>query len=137
MFPAATKAGGNGFAFPDTCKTPAPPAPPVPIPYPNPAMLNQANGGTCSKKVKILNQPVVTKATKIPRTMGDEAGVAGGLVSGMNMGEASFKTGVSKVKVEGNDIINMLKPMSQNGSNANAPAGTLISPSQTKVIVTG
>jgi hypothetical protein len=137
MFPAATKSGGNGFAFPDTCKTPAPPSAPVPIPYPNTAMLNQANGATCSKKVKILNQPVVTKATKIPRTMGDEAGVAGGVVSGMNMGEASFKAGVSKVKIEGNDIINLLKPMAQNGSNANAAAGTLVSPSQTKVVVNG
>ena len=66
MFPAATKAGGNGFAFPDTCKTPAPPAPPVPIPYPNTAMLNQANGGTCSKKVKILNQPVVDQGDQDP-----------------------------------------------------------------------
>lgn len=138
MFPAATKGGGNALAFPDTCKVPAPPAPaPVPTPFPNTAMLNQANGGTCSKKVKILNQPVVTKATQIPRTSGDEAGVAGGVVSGQNMGPASFKMGVAKVKVEGNDIINQMKTVAQNGSNANAPMGTLLSPSQTKVIVNG
>lgn len=137
MFPAATKAGGNGFAFPDTCKVPAPPAPPVPTPFPNTAMLNQANGATCSMKVKILNQPVVTKATQIPLTSGDEAGVAGGVVSGQNLGPAAFKMGVTKVKVEGNDIINQMKTMAQNGTNANAPAGTLLSPSQTKVIVNG
>lgn len=137
MFPASTKGGGNGFAFPDTCKVPAPPAPPVPTPFPNTAMLNQANGGTCSKKVKILNKAVVTKATQVPRTMGDEAGVAGGMVSGMNMGPASFKAGVTKVKVEGNDIINQMKTMAQNGSNANAPSGTVLAPSQTKVLVNG
>lgn len=137
MFPAATKAGGNAFAFPDTCLTPAPPAPPVPIPYPNTAMLNQAMGPTCSMTVKILNQPVVTKMTVIPRTMGDEAGVNGGVMSGMNMGQAAFKLGVPTVKVEGNDIVNMLKMTAHNGPSANAPAGTLISPSQTKVIVNG
>ncbi len=137
MFPAATKAGGNAFAFPDTCLTPAPPAPPVPIPYPNTAMLNQANGATCSMKVKILNQPVVTKATLIPRTMGDEAGTNGGVMSGMNMGQAAFKLGVPTVKVEGNDIVNQLKMTAHNGPSANAPAGALLSPSQTLVIVNG
>jgi len=36
MFPASTKKGsGPCIAFPDVCKTPAPPAPFVPIPYPN------------------------------------------------------------------------------------------------------
>ena len=137
MFPAATKGGGSGFAFPDTCKVPAPPAPPIPTPFPNMAMLNQANGGTCSKKVKILNQPVVTKATEIPRTSGDEAGVAGGVVSGMNMGPASFKQGVSAVKGEGDDIITLMKPMGHNGTNANAPAGVHVAPSQAKVLVKG
>jgi hypothetical protein len=137
MFPAATKAGGDAFAFPDTCLTPAPPSPaPVPIPYPNTAMLNQAMGPTCSLIVKIMNQPVVTKMTIIPRTMGDEAGVNGGVMSGMNMGQAAFKLGVPTVQVEGNDIVNMLKLTAHNGPSANA-YGALISPSQTTVIVNG
>lgn len=136
MFPASTTGGGNAFAFPDTCNTPSP-AGPVPIPYPNTAMLNMANSGTCSMVVKIMNSPVVTKSTIIPMSNGDEAGVAGGLTSGMIMGQAAFKLGVSTVKVEGNDIINMLKPCAQNGSNANAPTGMIISPSQTKVIIVG
>ncbi|MEC7521044.1 MAG: PAAR-like domain-containing protein [Myxococcota bacterium] len=137
MFPASTKGGGQAFAFPDVCKVPAPPAPPIPVPFPNIAMLTQANGGTCSKKVKILNQPVVTKATEIPRTMGDEAGTLKGVSSGTNMDKATFKVGVSKVKVEGNDIVNMLKTTAHNGASANAPAGNVIAPSQTKVIVNG
>ncbi|HJL19957.1 MAG TPA: DUF4150 domain-containing protein [Sandaracinaceae bacterium LLY-WYZ-13_1] len=137
MFPAATKGGGQAFAFPDVCNVPAPPAPPVPTPFPNVAMLTQANGGTCSRKVKILNQPVVTKATEIPRTMGDEAGTAGGVTSGTNMDKATFKAGVPKVKVEGNEIVNQLKPTAHNGASANAPAGMVVAPSQTKVIVVG
>lgn len=137
MFPACTRGGGQAFAMPDVCKVPAPPAPPVPTPFPNIAMLNQANGATCSKKVKILNQPVITKASEIPRTMGDEAGVAGGVSSGTNMDKATFKSGVTKVKVEGNDIINQLKPTAHNGASANAPAGSVVAPSQTKVLVNG
>lgn len=137
MFPLCTKAGGQAFAFPDVCKVPAPPSPPVPTPFPNLAMLATANGGTCSKKVKVQNQPVVTKASEIPRTQGDEAGVAGGVSSGTNMDKAAFKAGVSKVKIEGNDAINLLKPTAHNGSSANAPGGTIIAPSQSKVILNG
>lgn len=135
MFPASTKAGGMAFGFPDTCKVPAPPAPPIPTPFPNTAQLNQAQG--TSLKVKILNQPVVTKASQVPMSSGDEAGVAGGMVSGMNMGPCTFKQGVTKVKIEGNDAINQLKPTGHNGTNANFPAGMVAAPSQTKVIIVG
>ena len=109
MFPASTTGGGNAFAFPDTCKTPSPTGT-VPIPYPNTAMLNMANSATCSMVVKIMNSPVVTKSTIIPMSNGDEAGVMGGVVSGLNLGQAAFKLGLPTVKVACNDIINMLKP---------------------------
>lgn len=41
-------AGSNGMtiAFPDVCKTPAPPAPPIPIPYPNIAMSSDTDQGS-------------------------------------------------------------------------------------------
>lgn len=138
MFPASTTGGGNGLAAPDTCKTPAPPpAGQAPIPYPNTAMLNTALAPTCSLKVKIMGSSAVTKNTTIPTTSGDEAGVIGGVVSGMNLGQAAFKTGVVKVKIEGNEAINQMKPIACNGSNANAPAGVVVAPSQTKVIING
>lgn len=137
MFPASTKGGGQCFAFPDVCKVPAPPAPPIPTPFPNIGMLNQANGGTCTTKVKILNQPVITKASEITSTMGDEAGVAKGVSSGTTMDKAVFKQGVTKVKFEGNDAVNQLKPTANNGASANAPGGTIVAPSQTKVIIVG
>lgn len=137
MFPASTKGGGTCFAMPDVCKVPAPPAPPIPTPFPNTGQVMQANPGTCAKKVKIVNNPVVHKTTQIPMSQGDEAGVAGGLVSGMNMGPIAYKAGVPKVKVEGNDIVNQLKMTGHNGTNANMPAGNQVAPSQTKVIVNG
>src|SRR3954451_7671836 len=98
MPPASTNGNGQTFAFPDVCKTPSP-AGPVPIPYPNTGMLMQVTGE--STKVKIVSQGAVTKKSEMPTSMGDEPGVAGGVVSNMNMGKVVFKKGSSKVKVEG------------------------------------
>ena len=53
MFGIATNKAGMCQAFPDVCKTPAPPAPPFAIPYTNIAKMNQANAGNCSQKVLI------------------------------------------------------------------------------------
>lgn len=134
MFPLCTKAGGQLFAFPDVCKVPAPPAPPIPTPFPNIGMCNQASG--CAQKVLVQNQPALTKASEIPRTMGDEAGTLGGVVSGSNMDKAVFKQGASKVKLAGDDAVTLLKPTAQNGANANAH-GMVAAPGQTKVLVSG
>lgn len=40
---------GVTIAFPDVCKTPAPPAPPVPVPYPNIAVSETKKGNTKTK----------------------------------------------------------------------------------------
>jgi len=133
MFPASTNGGGNCMAMPDVCKVPAPPAPPIPTPFPNTAMMNQATGA--SLKVKICGKQTVTTKSKIPKTMGDEAGVAGGMISGMNMGPASFKKGSTKVKVEGSPTVSLTSMTAHNGTNANAPAGTVVAPSQQKVLI--
>lgn len=136
MFPASTKGGGQIASFPDVCKTPSPGGP-VPIPYPNAGMLTQAKGSSCAKKVKICNKKVVTKKTVISRTMGDEPGVLKGVKSNSQMSKAKFRKGVAKVVVEGSPIINQLKSSAHNNTNANAPMGSQVSPSQTKVIVVG
>lgn len=133
IFPASTKGGGQCFAIPDVCLTPAPPAPPVPIPYPNTGMVNQAK--KTSTKVKFKGKEVVTKKSEIPRSMGDEAGVNKGVVSGMNMDKVTFKKGSSKVKIQGQPCVHLTVMTGHNGSNANMPAGAQIAPSQTKVII--
>ncbi|MGJ8680384.1 PAAR-like domain-containing protein [Paraglaciecola sp.] len=137
MFGISTKGGGMSNAMPDVCKTPAPPAPPIPIPYPNIASFTQANPGTCSKKVKVLNQAVVSKDTIITMTSGDEAGSIGGVVSGMIKGPAKAKTFSQKVKIEGKNVVYQTCTIGQNGSNPNAPAGIHSVPSQTTVLVSG
>jgi len=132
MFPASTKGGGQCFAFPDPCKTPMGPGPPPPIPYPNTGMFNQAKK-TCSK-VKMKGKEAVKKDSEIPRTMGDEAGVAKGLMSSTNMDKAVPKGGSSKVKVQGKPLVHLTVTMGQNGSNANAPMGKIVAPGQTNVL---
>ena len=136
MFGVSTKGGGQCQGGPDVCKTPAPPAPsPVPIPYPNMAMLNQAMME--SKKVKVSNMGVVTMGSNISMTSGDEAGVAGGVMSSQMKGPAKPKKGSTKVKAEGQAVIFQTCTFGQNGNNANVPAGVHSAPSQTKVTVTG
>jgi hypothetical protein len=137
MFGVTTLQGGLCQAFPDTCKTPAPPAPPVPIPYPNVAMCNQATPATCSQKVTVLNQPVLHQQSEIPMSSGDEAGAAGGVVSGQIKGPAAYRSASVKVKVEGKAVVFHTAMVGQNGKSANAPVGVQVAPSQTKVVVTG
>ena len=120
--------------MPDVCKVPAPPLPPIPTPFPNIAMLAQALG--TSVTVKIAGRPAITVAAKVALSMGDEAGVAGGVVSGMNIGPCAFKLGVPTVKIEGNDAVTQLKPTGQNGTNANC-VGVIVSPSQVTVLING
>jgi len=134
IFPGSTNGGGQCMAAPDVCLTPMPPpVGTVPVPYPNTAMLNQAQ--KTSKKVKFVNKEVLTLKSEIPKSMGDEAGTNKGVVSGMNMDKVTFKKGSTMVKIEGQPCIHLTSLSAHNGMNANMPAGAQIAPSQTKVIV--
>jgi Toxin PAAR-like domain len=132
-FPAITKGGGMCFAFPDVCKTPSPPAPPVPIPYPN--IGNFAQAVKPSTKVKICDKEVLVEGSEVPMSQGDEAGVAGGVISGRNMDKVTVKKGSSKVQVEGKACAHLTCMTVHNGSNANSPTGHAIAPGQVKVMV--
>lgn len=133
MLPASSKQSGQCFAMPDVCKTPVPGGPPVPIPYPNTGMVMQVTGE--STKVKICNFGAVTKKTEMPRSMGDEPGTLGGVVSNVNMNKIVYKKGSSKVKVEGQPLQHLTAMTGHNGMNANMPSGLQVAPSQVKVLV--
>lgn len=132
MLPASSTGGGQCFAFPDVCKTPSP-AGPVPIPYPNIGQVMQCSG--TSTKVKICQKPAVTKSSKMNMSQGDEAGVAGGVVSNQNMNKIQYRKGSGKVKMQGKEAEYLSAMTAHNGSNANMPAGAQIAPSQVKVLV--
>jgi hypothetical protein len=131
--PASSKGGGMCQGMPDVCKVPAPPAPPIPTPFPNMGQLPTAV--KTSTKVKIVSMPAVIETSEIPMSQGDEAGVAGGMVSGRNMDKIVFKKGSSKVQIEGKGCAYLTCMTAHNGANANMPAGQQIAPSQAKVLV--
>jgi leucyl aminopeptidase (aminopeptidase T) len=51
------------------------------------------------------------------------------------MNKVTFKTGSSKVKVEGQPCVHLTSMTSHNGVNANMPSGQVIAPSQVNVII--
>ena len=87
--------------------------------------------------LKILNKAVLHQGSEIPNSNGDEPGVLKGVVSNTVMDKTTYKTFSSKVFVEGSKVVTHLKTTAQNGSNANMPAGSQVSPSQTTVIIVG
>jgi hypothetical protein len=86
-------------------------------------------------KVLIENKEVVVEGSEIPSSNGDEAGVAGGVVSGGIMDKAVFKLGSTMVKAGGKGICYVTGMVSHNGSNANMPAGVQVVPRQVKVLI--
>jgi uncharacterized protein DUF4150 len=107
--------GGMNTAFPDVCKTPAPPAPPIPIPYPNIGQASDTSGGPSS--VKTDGQMPMVKGAKYTRSSGDEAGTLGGVMSSVNMNECEFMMYSLDVKFEGNNVCRMSDPLFHNKKN--------------------
>jgi hypothetical protein len=130
----ATAAGGNSISAADVCLTPAPPGPPVPVLYVSMADLVQTLPPSCSQKVKIENQGVLTVKSTIPVTSGDEAGANGGVMTGTIKGKAAFKKGCVKVMVEGANVVHQNCPTDHNNGNGQ---GVHAMPSQQKVLVNG
>jgi hypothetical protein len=111
---------GISTAFPDVCKTPAPPAPPVPIPYPNVAQSSDVDGG--SKDVLFDGKSICLKKSKIKTSTGDEAGTLNGIVSNKIKGKAAFANYSFDVKVEGSNVCRLADPTTQNMGTMNAAA---------------
>lgn len=106
--------GGQSPVFPDVCKTPTPGGP-VPIPYPNIGMSSNTSGGPSA--VKSDGQMPMVKGAKYTMTSGDEAGSAGGVMSGSIKGEAEFMMYSFDVKFEGKNVCRLGDPLFQNKKN--------------------
>lgn len=107
--------GGLSTVFPDVCKTPSP-AGPVPIPYPNIGKAADTSGGPSS--VTVDGSMPMVKDAKYALTSGDEAGSAGGVVSGVFAGEAEFSMYSFDVKLEGRNVCRLGDPLLHNKKNA-------------------
>ncbi len=110
-------AGSNGvtIAFPDVCKTPAPPAPPLPIPYPNIAKSSDTAKG--AKKTKCDGNPVCIKDSNFMMSTGDEAGSLMGVASNKIKGKAEFVNFSFDVQIEGANVPRAFDLMLHNDKN--------------------
>lgn len=106
--------GGLSVVFPDVCKTPTP-AGPIPIPYPNIGKSSDTTSGP--KTVKTDGKMPMVKGAKYARSMGDEAGTAGGVISGVNMNVCEFMLYSFDVKLEGKNVCRMGDPLFHNKKN--------------------
>ncbi len=110
-------AASNGvtIAFPDVCKTPAPPAPPIPIPYPNIAKASDTMKG--AKKVSCDGNPVCVKDSNFMVSTGDEAGSLLGVASNKIKGKAEFVNFSFDVEIEGKNVPRAFDLMLHNDKN--------------------
>jgi hypothetical protein len=111
-------ADSNGvtIAFPDVCKTPAPPAPFVPIPYPNIAKSGDMAQGT--KQVTAGGNPICVKDSNFATSTGDEGGTAGGgMISAKIKGKAEFVNFSFDVQFEGKNVPRSFDLMLHNDKN--------------------
>ena len=128
---AKTSAGGMCFGFPDVCLTPAPPAPiPPPIPWPNMG-LDPINVGFVPN-VFISCAPAHNLTTTAPLTIGDNAGIAGGVISHTDMGPQRNVTAAFTVIVGWAPLTRLTSISIHNTLNA---PGAKIVPSVTNVLV--
>ena len=109
------RSGGVSSVFPDVCKTPSP-AGPVPAPYPNVGRSADVERG--SKKVKVQGVSTMLKGSVYRKSTGDEAGSAGGVVSGTTRGQCEFSLYSFDVKIEGRNVCRAGDLMTHNGKNA-------------------
>jgi hypothetical protein len=121
----------NMSLIPDVCKTPAAPAP-LPVPYPNLAV--SVAHVPAQLKVMAGIGLMETLATEGTISSGDEAGVLGGVVSGVFMGPDKYLLGSLKLMVEGFFVMRLTSLTGHNGMPFNT-TGTQLAPAQCHVIV--
>ena len=135
-FGMTAQAGGMCMGPLDPCKTPTP-AGPVPIPYPNIAQTELANPISCSKKVFFAGMPSMNLKSEWKMSNGDQAGVAGGVISGKIMGEVRFSMGSMKVMIEGAPGAMQMGTTMHNGTAPNCPMGNALMAPQFIVMLMG
>lgn len=100
---------------PDVCKTPVGNAV-VPIPYPITANLSDSM--STSTNVNFGGDPAfILSKSAVTQVTGDEAGTAGGVVSGVNKAKVKPVKGSSTVRINGSPVIRHSDPCDMNNGN--------------------
>ncbi|MDX7985943.1 DUF4150 domain-containing protein [Xenorhabdus sp. 12] len=129
---ANTQGGGQDTAVPDVCLTPSSGSP-VPVTYTDLASGCQANSASTSN-ILFVGCAAHNTTTIIPMTSGDNPGVNLGVASGTVMGQSRHTCGANSVLIKGSPATRVTSPTMQNSTNA---TGSRLSPSQTKVDISG
>jgi hypothetical protein len=87
----------------------------VPVPYPNIGKASDTTDGPST--VKTDGQMPMVKGSKYSKSYGDEAGVAGGVVSGVNRSECEFMNYSFNVFFEGKNVCRLGDPLFHNKKN--------------------
>jgi hypothetical protein len=104
-----SKSGGVSFAFGDVCKLPDGGGP---IPFVNVAV--SADAANTARAVRVGGVPVMLARSTFARSMGDEPGEDGGIVSGTTQGAAVFSNYSYDVRIEGQPVPRAFDPMLHN-----------------------
>lgn len=129
LFNSLVHKGSDGVSvatLPDVCKTPAPGGP-VPIPYPNVSMSSMLAKGSTTVKAD-GGMMIATKGSEFSISNGDEAGVAGGVVSSTFMKESSWILYAFDVKIDGANACRLTDKKFHNHQNTVNLAGELQAP---------
>jgi len=118
--------GGTVVTSPDICLTPVGNAL-LPIPYVN--VANSADTAQGSSTVSMDGNPVMIKTSLFSTSSGNEAGMIGGISSGVTQGKAKFVTTSNDVLVEGQPIARRNDLMVSNlSTSGNTPPAALQQP---------
>jgi hypothetical protein len=109
-----TGSGGMSIVFPDVCNVPTA-AGPVPIPFPNIGQATDTTGGPTT--VMCDGEMPMVKGATYCKSSGDEAGTAGGVVSGVNLDVAEFLLYSFDVKLEGKNVCRLGDSLFHNNKN--------------------
>lgn len=130
---ANTQMGGMSLGFPDVCLTPIPsPAGPIPTPLPYPNIAMGMMGIPAVYVVLFGGAPAENLLTMSPMSSGNEAGVMGGVASGVFIGPDHYIMGSFKVLVGGMFATRMTSMTIQNSTNC---PGISLVPAQVTVIL--
>lgn len=131
---ALSMGAGMDLGFPDVCLTPVPA--PAPIPYPNTAM----SATTLPAAFNVLTEctPTLNMLSKGLVSVGDQPGVAMGVVSHIEAGQTSYEVGCFTIMMGGAPAQRLTSVTGQNcmAVMPNGP-GVCLVPSQVTLLTLG
>lgn len=104
-----TQSGGSSTVFPDVCKTPSP------VPFTNVGRATDTSQGPTT--VKTDGQMPMVKAAKYAKSIGDEPGTHGGVISQVHRDVCEFLTYSFDVKFEARNVCRLADTLWHNKKN--------------------